>query len=226
MNTINSCPLCKEPNICNFFQDKVRQYFRCPTCGLIFVSSAFFLSQAEEKSRYDLHQNRPDDPGYRQFLGRIFHPLQQRLAPKSNGLDFGSGPGPTLSVMFKEKGHFVSLYDTFYAHQKEVLKRKYDFITATEVFEHLKDPNLELKRLWNCLKPGGYLGVMTKFSLDQQSFASWHYKNDETHICFYSKETFKWLARLWQAEITFVAKDAAIFQKTMRLHSLLLNSSL
>jgi len=50
-------------------------------------------------------KNSPDDPRYRAFLSRLFIPLNERIAPESCGLDFGSGPGPTLSVMFEEQGH-------------------------------------------------------------------------------------------------------------------------
>ena len=57
-----------------------------------------FLSAEDEKARYDLHQNSPNDNRYRQFLNRIFVPMQERIAPESCGMDFGSGPGPTLSI--------------------------------------------------------------------------------------------------------------------------------
>ena len=133
--------------------------------------------------------------------------------PGNCGLDFGSGPGPTLSLMFEEAGYSVAVYDHYYAREPAVLERQYDFITATEVLEHLREPGRELDSLWGCLKPGGNLGVMTKFALDQERFAQWHYKNDPTHVCFFSRATLDWLATEWQAELTFVDTDAAIFLK-------------
>ncbi|NOX96903.1 MAG: class I SAM-dependent methyltransferase [Nitrospirae bacterium] len=208
-----ACPLCNTETVRSYFQDDRRDYLRCQMCHLIFVPSGQFLSEREEKVRYDLHQNRPEDQRYRQFLGRIFNPLQERLAPGSYGLDFGSGPGPTLSVMFEEAGHSVTIYDYYYARKPSVLEKQYDFITATEVLEHLHMPGKELDRLWNCLKPGGSLGVMTKLALEPERFSQWHYKNDPTHVCFFSRSTFEWLAAQWLAELTFVDKDAAIFLK-------------
>ena len=179
----------------------------------MFVPSVQYLSPADEKAQYDLHQNSPDDQEYRRFLSRLFIPMKERLAPGSYGLDFGSGPGPTLSVMFEEIGHSMAIYDYFYAREPSVLERQYDFITATEVLEHLRDPRKELDRLWTLLKPGGSLGVMTQLVLESEAFASWYYKNDLTHVCFFSRSTFEWLAAQWQAELTFADKDVFLFYK-------------
>jgi len=140
-------------------------------------------------------------------------PMINRLPIGSRGLDFGCGPGPTLSVMFEELGYPMAIYDLFYAADESVLEIEYDFVTATEVVEHLQSPKQSLNRMWRCVKPGGHLGIMSKLVIDQKAFANWHYKNDDTHICFYSEETFGWLARQWRTEPVFVGKDVIIFQK-------------
>jgi len=210
----DSCPLCYGGDVLEFLQDSRRRYLQCHACQLVFVPAVQFLTPQQEKAEYDLHRNEADDPGYRRFLSRLFLPMETRLKSASRGLDFGSGPGPTLSLMFEEMGHSVALYDPFYAPQPAALETAYDFITATEVVEHLHQPGRELERLWRILKPGGHLGVMTKLVLDRQAFARWHYKNDLTHVCFYSRGTFEWLATRWQADIDFVAKDAIILRKS------------
>jgi len=171
------------------------------------------LPSDAEKAAYDLHENDPTDPGYRRFLSRLFLPMLERLPPSSVGLDFGSGPGPTLSLMFAEAGHKMAIYDVFYAHETAVFSQTYNFITATEVVEHLHNPRMELDRLWSLLKPGGTLGIMTKQVIDRDAFAKWHYKNDPTHVCFFSRETFTWLAAQWQAELTFFHNDVIILCK-------------
>ncbi len=210
--TYHSCPLCQNGPSRHFYQDKRRDYFRCVTCQLVFVLPEQFLSAAEEKAEYDLHQNSSHDKNYRRFLNRLFEPLNSRLASPGQGLDFGSGPGPTLSLMFAEAGHTMSIYDPFYAADISVWEYQYDFITATEVVEHLHYPQKELNRLWTCLKPDGILGIMTKLTLDKAAFAGWHYKNDLTHVCFFSKPTFVWLATQWQARLTFVGNDVILFE--------------
>jgi hypothetical protein len=49
--------------------------------------------------------------------------------------------------------------------------------------------------------------------IDAQRFAHWHYKNDLTHVCFYSAETFDYIASCHVAVWKAVAKDAFIFEK-------------
>ncbi len=94
-----------------------------------------------------------------------------------------------------------------------LLQQQYDFIVASEVVEHLHYPRQELDRLWSCLKPNGLLGIMTKRVIDQEAFSRWHYKSDPTHVCFFSTETFRWLADHWRATLTFPDKDVVLFTK-------------
>ena len=204
------CPLCSTIRVERWHEDKSREYFRCVTCQLIFVPSAYHLSPSDEKSQYDLHQNSPDDHGYRRFLTRILEPIHARLEPGSSGLDFGSGPGPTLSAMFGEVGHRMAIYDPFYATDASPLAFEYDFVAASEVVEHFRNPSADLNRIWACLKPSGVLGIMTKRALDREAFAGWHYKDDRTHVGFFSRDTFEWLAAKWNAELTFVGDDVVL----------------
>ncbi|WP_455206577.1 class I SAM-dependent methyltransferase [Kaarinaea lacus] len=190
-----------------------RDYLRCENCALVFVPSFQFISREQEKAHYDLHQNHPADQGYRLFLNRLLVPMKEKLKSGSRGLDFGSGPGPTLSLMFEELGFPMKIYDHFYANDEFVLQQQYDFITTTETVEHLHHPKTELERLWSLLKPGGLLGIMTKLVIDRDAFANWHYKNDPTHVCFFSNETFRWLADLWHAKIEFTGNDVILFEK-------------
>jgi len=209
----HTCPLCRENAANEFYQDRHRNYFVCRRCHLVFVPPEQLLSETEEKAAYNLHQNSPTDPEYRRFLSRLFLPLRDRIAPESHGLDFGSGPGPTLSIMFEEIGHTLTIYDHFFAKNPAALQQTYDFITATEVVEHLHDPEKILRQLWTLLNPGGYLGLMTKLVRDRDAFAAWHYKNDRTHVCFFSRATFEWLADQWQAELEFFGNDVMLFYK-------------
>jgi len=208
-----ACPMCAEPCADKFHQDERREYYRCSACRLVFVPSPYYLSEREVKTHYDQHQNSPDDPRYRQFLNRLFVPLEKNLSNASDGLDFGSGPGPALSVMFEEKGHHMRLYDYFYAPDTSVFDQQYDFVTVSETVEHLHDPRMDLNRLWGCLKPRGRLGIMTKLVVDRKSFVNWYYKNEPSHVCFFSKATFQWLAGQWQADLDFAHEDVVIFSK-------------
>jgi len=212
------CPLCAGLALELYHRDKKREYLQCTECLLVFVPPMYHLSAEKEKAEYDLHLNSPEDAGYINFLERLFSPLCQRIRPGSQGLDFGCGPGPTLSVMFEESGFPMAVYDIFYATDCESLEEKYDFITATEVVEHLHNPGEDLNMLWTLLKPGGYLGIMTKQVIDKKAFSRWHYIQDPTHVCFFSQPSFQWLASLWQGELKVIGNDVVIFRKQDRQH--------
>ncbi len=136
------------------------------------------------------------------------------LLPETRrGLDFGCGPGPTLSVMFEEQGHTMDVYDLFYYQNRSVFERSYDFICTTEVVEHLQSPQKEIDRLFNLLRPTGLLGIMTKLVIDKSAFARWHYIQDLSHICFFSQDTFRFLATKYHAEVQFIGNDVIILRK-------------
>ena len=208
-----ACPLCKTSNSSKFYKEKFREYLRCLSCDFIFVAKMYHLSDAEEKSRYDTHNNDPNDHRYRHFLSQLLVPLLERIQQKSNGLDFGSGPGPTLSLMLEECGHSVDLYDKFYANDISVFEKKYDFITATEVVEHLSEPMAEISRLIEMLNNQGHLAVMTQILTPQIDFSSWYYKNDPSHIGFFTKKSLSFLASYLNIEVYFISERVVFFQK-------------
>ena len=207
------CPLCDSDDIDSFYQDKNRIYLRCENCRLVSVPKCYWLSAEDEKATYDLHENNAQDQGYRQFLSRLSTPLLEKLDSNRKGLDFGCGPGPTLSALLEAQGQQVDLYDPFYFNDPSVFHKKYDFITATEVVEHLHDPKQAFVELFKMLKRGGWLGIMTKLVMDEHAFRQWHYIRDLTHICFFSRNTFEYLAQHFNADLDFVASDVILLNR-------------
>jgi len=207
------CPLCLSSDTRPFYRNALRDFFRCDQCRLVFVPAVFFLSLHDERACYDHHRNSPYDLRYRQFLSRLAAPLLDRLAPGAQGMDFGSGPGPTLSLMMAEAGHPTEIFDPYYHCDQSVWLNQYDFVTASEVVEHLHTPRVDLKRCWNVLRPGGILAVMTKRIIENADFALWHYKNDPTHVVFFSDETFHWVASDWQAQCEIIGADVVLITK-------------
>lgn len=181
---------------------------------LVFVQKQFWLGSSAEKAIYDLHENNAQDLGYRKFLSRLSIPLLNKLSLNQKGLDFGCGPGPALSFMLEEEGQNVDNYDPIYFNNQTLLDNQYDFICATEVVEHLKYPSFEFDRLFSMLKPGGWLGIMTKLVISKEAFSHWHYIQDMTHISFFSQDTFKYLATRFNAGISFIGKDVVLLQKS------------
>jgi SAM-dependent methyltransferase len=207
-----ACPLCATPDPAAYYQDRRRSYWRCGTCALVFVPPEFWPTAETEKARYDAHRNDPNDPAYRRFLSRLADPVLERVPEGAEGLDFGCGPGPALAAMLRERGHRVALYDPFYAPDESVWTRSYDFVTASEVVEHLKHPARELERVFGVLRPGGWLGVMTQPIREASALADWHYLRDFTHVCFYSPRTFQYVAARWRARIVSPTPDVILFQ--------------
>jgi hypothetical protein len=197
------CPLCASDRTRPFAEAHGRRYFDCGVCRLVHLAPADRPDAAAELAHYGTHRNDPADPGYRAFLDRLATPLAERLAPGAAGLDFGSGPGPALAIMLRERGFRVDTYDPFFAPDPEPLGRTYDFVTCTETAEHFFCPGDEFRRLAGLLRPGGWLGVMTEWVPEDRPFGEWRYARDPTHACFYRPATLIWIAARhgWRLEI-------------------------
>lgn len=189
------------------------RYERCDSCHATFLNPQHRLLIDDEHARYRLHRNDPDDEDYRRFLSRLAGPLLQRLPAKTNGLDYGCGPGPALACMLREAGHHVRLFDPLFFPDPEALENRYDFIVCTEVIEHMHCPYEEFARLERMLLPSGWLGLMTCFQTDDDLFEDWYYRRDPTHVVFFSETTLRRIACRfhWRCEIP--VKDAALMRK-------------
>lgn len=207
------CPLCRDGRAEPREQAHGRRFLRCPVCSLVFLDPAQRLDAVAERAHYDTHENDPADPRYRGFLSRLADPLIQRLTPGAAGLDYGSGPGPTLSVMLQERGFDVRLFDPFFASDPAVLDRTYDFISLTEVAEHFFAPRDEFDRMERMLRPGGWLALMTEVLREDQALASWRYARDPTHVCFYAPDTLCWIAEHYGWTLEAPRENVALFQK-------------
>lgn len=206
-----TCPLCNHSSVA-YAEDARRAYFQCHNCDLVFVDPTSHLAPVAEKAIYDLHENDPDDPNYRRFLGRLAGPLQERLSPGMEGLDYGCGPGPALARLLAEAGMSMSLYDPFYAPDPAVLARTYDFVTCTEVVEHFRRPGEEWEKLVGLLRPGGWLAVMTQLVISRERFCRWQYKNDPTHLAFYSAACIGWVARRFHLDLQQIDRDVILLR--------------
>lgn len=139
-----------------------------------------------------------------------------KLEANSEGLDFGAGPGPVLASYLRSQGHRVALYDPFFHPDPGALARDYDFITCTEAAEHFFDPKKEFDLLFRCLRPGGYLGMMTEFvfpDLTPEDFLKWYYAKDPSHVCFYQERSLEWIAEHYGVELEVSRKNVALFRR-------------
>jgi len=213
------CILCESQELSIFFKRNDphlgdREYVKCVCCELVFLLPKYFLTKSEEKSRYDLHENTPNDDRYINFLQRLTDPLLKKIKKGSVGLDYGCGPGPAISTILEAHGMSVKDFDPVYFDDQSLLNDKYDFITCSEVAEHFYNPRVEFLRLSSILKDkGGYLAVMTQFRREENDFSAWWYQREPTHVSFYHKRTFLWISRFLGLDVEFPENNIVIFSK-------------
>ena len=210
---MQNCIVCSSNKIEPFTTSDNLDYWQCNFCKAKFLDKKHYVDKSSEKKRYLEHENIIEDEGYRTFLSKLASPLKDKIQLNAKGLDFGCGHGPALADMLKKDKYSIDLYDPFFFPNKEIFKKKYDFITCTETAEHFFNPNKEFDLINSLLNKGGWLGVMTSFLTTKEAFDSWYYRRDPTHVVFYAEETFGVIAkqRNWHCEI--ITKDVVLFNK-------------
>ncbi|ADK81523.1 Methyltransferase type 12 [Sediminispirochaeta smaragdinae DSM 11293] len=207
MDDLQPCPLCGHSPCKIFSEDKMGRYYRCYFCSTIFLDPATLPQPEAERSRYALHQNRPTDEAYLAFLRRLADPLCRLLNAGAGGLDYGCGPVPVLAKLLEQKGMSIACYDPFFFPEQSVLEHRYDFITCCEVAEHFHRPKEEFSRMAQLLRPGGILGIMTSFFRETINFVDWYYRQDFTHVSFYTKKSMEYVADHFGFEILKAEAD-------------------
>ncbi len=211
-----ACPLCQTCSTRNLdtTPHPGGSYRHCADCDLIFATPGGILAPDEEKSRYLLHDNSHANEGYVDMLTAFLDKAVLAFADRGTALDFGSGPGPVLADLMTERGFAVKTYDPFFSFCPQVLREKFDVVTATEVMEHVTAAHSAWTNLVACLNPGGILAVMTHLHPGLASFDGWWYHRDPTHIRFYSHKTLSFISRRYRAPICWSdGKKTATFRR-------------
>lgn len=203
------CPLCHSQGI-PFYKDS---FFECSECKAIFLSKEFFPNPIEEKARYEEHINDVNDLNYQKFVSPITDKVCEDYTTESVGLDFGSGTGAVISKVLTDRGYPIYQYDPFFNNIPELLEKKYDYLVCCEVIEHFHDPEKEFHLLKNLLKSGGHLYCMTSIYNEDINFHGWNYKNDQTHVFIFQKETLEWIKVHYGFSSMTIDNRLVVFQK-------------
>ncbi len=197
------CPLCLSPQTTHYFDDQRQNwlYWLCQHCDFVFRDSKSLLPASEERARYETHNNGIESPGYVDFLMPVVKTLLPYLKSGDRGLDFGSGPGPILNILFEREGFVLRNYDPYFEPLDLKNLNPFEFVTCTEVFEHLYSPHREMEIITSLVKAGGFLLFMTQFRKDLSQFCNWSYRMDNTHVGFLNDKSLSWLAQNWGFEI-------------------------
>lgn len=176
-----------------FWEDKQRKFVCCTNCEAIQLLPEFYVPEDAEKERYLTHNNDVEDPRYQQFVSPITSQVLEDFSEENTGLDYGCGTGPVAAAELEKKGYTVALYDPYFHPDKKVLKNFYDFIICCEVMEHFYEPAREFRRLSERINPGGKLYCKTSLYSEEIDFENWYYKNDPTHVFFYTEKSLIWI---------------------------------
>jgi SAM-dependent methyltransferase len=203
------CPLCYSES----FQPQVkgpmgRLFHLCDNCKLVFEGKSNRPNRDAEKERYLEHNNSIHQVGYVNHLNQAIKPALKYLKSDFSGLDYGCGPVPTLNLLVEQKGFVCEFYDPIFFPEYPL--GSFDFIFATECFEHFFRPAHELQKLGGLLKPGGILVVMTQLWEDTARFKGWRYANDPTHVVFYNESTFRFIAAHFGYNILEIEIDRVV----------------
>lgn len=209
------CPLCLSPTKIFFTcKREHKTYQHCDLCDLRFLNPLHRLTLEQESKHYSLHQNFATDAQYQEFFHPLFNAIKPCLKPEAKGLDYGCGIDSALAFLLRNAGFQVALYDPIYFPNGETLETTYDFIVCTETVEHFYDPRREFKRLHALLKNNAILAVMTLLVPANVEFENWHYRQDPTHVSFYSEKTFAWLTKFLGVKKLNIISNRLVFLQT------------
>ena len=198
------CPLClSSKEFLNISGPDKRRYTCCENCFLIFTDTSYQLSKKEEEKRYKTHKNGIQYPGYVKFLKQAIDPSLPFLEKEMKGLDFGCGPEPTLNLLMQQEGFHCDAYDPIF--YPDLSQEKYDYIIATECFEHFYLPARDMQKINSLLKKDGILTIMTELWTNRSQFSKWYYAKDPTHVSFYNERTLNYIAEKYN--YTIVSED-------------------
>jgi len=193
------CPLCGMTDELTAFKDSWMQLFHyCPGCDTVWKDPSLFLNPENEKARYEQHNNTMENTGYVVYLTDFMEKAVLPFVSPGGGplLDFGCGPGPVLSCLLERSGFRTHQYDPFYADDADWLKHTYQGVFAVEVMEHVSSPLGVLSQIHSRLMKGGFLMIRTELKpASAEKFRKWWYKDDPTHVMFYSLKSWQCLCR-------------------------------
>ncbi|MCR4789537.1 MAG: class I SAM-dependent methyltransferase [Treponemataceae bacterium] len=223
MNFSKKCRICgfegpvEDKNVLSF---KNKRYFLCSSCQSISLEEECFLKPDLQKERYLLHNNSLEDDGYKnyleKFLTRSLEAFQEYGTAELEDaiyLDYGSGPNPCLCELVRSKSLFKEClsYDLFFA--PDLPCQKVDYMTCLEVAEHFENPLQSFRQLSSLLKEGGILSLQTHLLSENIDFEKWWYREDTTHVCFYTEKGLIECAK--KAGLVFLKKtgNTCLFRK-------------
>lgn len=193
------CPICNSPSV--FLIKKKRIFWECPVCTLIFTPQK--LCSIYETLHYIRQWKNSSQDFWNKVIATILPLLETHHVPRRI-LDFGAGSGD-FSKTLRSRGFDVTEYEPM-RHVKtgsQDYPVLFDCIIALEVIEHIQNLQEVFAMLSRWLAPGGMLffsTVIIEPSPDpahkQHQFQNYWYKDDLTHVNFFTVPAIEMLASI------------------------------
>lgn len=194
------CPLCSHTGPFNTHRDAIgRTLFECNSCKLIFAELSHRPDPPQELERYLQHNNSLENNEYLNYIESKLNEVIHLTSKTTIFCDYGCGPAPALEHLLSLKGISCHSYDPFFFPDSP--SQPVDFVMAIESAEHFFNVYQEFSNILSLLKTKGKIAVFTSFYDFDTDFASWYYARDNTHVSFYCRETFSWMASFFNLDI-------------------------
>jgi hypothetical protein len=214
---MNNCVLCSSvitsPEL--IIKNDTRKYHICDECHLIQVKKDFYPSKMEAEKRYLQHKKDAGSNGHITHLRKALQPSAIYIHAADECLDYGCGPVPVLSeIIIREMSAGCDFYDPYFGFTIPE-KKQYDHIFCLETAEHFLNPKSEFDNIFNRLRPGGHVILMTERYRDLLFFADWYYRRDFTHVVFFHQNTLLYIEQKYEFNRVYDdGKSVSIFRKS------------
>jgi len=217
------CRVCRQQTVYSFRALVLNRhhvvYRHCPECGLIQTETPYWLGEAYAQAISD------QDVGLVRRNLRLADVIQavilDHFHPGGHFLDYAGGCG-LLVRLLRDAGFDFHRYDPLCANMfakgfdipKLQENDRFELITACELFEHLTEPEAELRKLFTHAD-----SVLCSTQLvpraTPQGVEDWWYFSPETgqHLTFYTLEALRRLAKATGARLYSDGDSLHLFTK-------------
>ncbi len=216
------CPVCNSDSILDSCQSGKNRVMRCQSCSSEFLKNyKQNRDHIYSRSYYDPWNLEEDDTATARMKHLNFQNLIDRLEKRCEGvngkkfLDIGCATGYMLDVA-REKGCEVYGVElSTWACTQAVKRHKnvfnksleecsfarnfFDFISMTDVLEHIDSPHIFFEELNRIIKRGGYVLITTPDNLSWSRRCmgrKWFHFNKDDHIIFYNRKALSYISGL------------------------------